>query len=65
MRDPARIPIILDRIKATWEASPDLRLGQILWRFVIETIDPATRRSNMQTDIYFIEDDTWLRGNKV
>lgn len=30
MRDPERIPIILDYIKLLWEKYPDQRLGQLL-----------------------------------
>lgn len=30
MRDPARIPAILDRLRKVWEAHPDLRLGQLV-----------------------------------
>lgn len=30
MRNPNRIPIILDLIKKEWERNPDLRLGQLL-----------------------------------
>jgi len=30
MRPKERIPEILDRIKAAWEAAPDMRFGQLL-----------------------------------
>jgi len=30
MRDPDRIPIILNQIEMLWEKYPDLRLGQLL-----------------------------------
>jgi len=30
MRDPKRIPIILERLKIIWEKNPDLRLGQLI-----------------------------------
>jgi len=30
MRDPDRIPLILQRIEQVWERYPDLRLGQLL-----------------------------------
>lgn len=30
MRDPDRIPAILQRIEQVWERYPDLRLGQLL-----------------------------------
>jgi uncharacterized protein YihD (DUF1040 family) len=31
MRDPERIPEMLEVLRAAWEAHPDLRLGQLLW----------------------------------
>lgn len=30
MRDPARIPALLERLQEAWEARPDLRLGQLI-----------------------------------
>ena len=30
MRDPERIPEILDKLKEVWEEYPDLRLGQLI-----------------------------------
>lgn len=30
MRDPERIPVILDTIKEIWEKYPDLRLSQLI-----------------------------------
>lgn len=30
MRDPKRIPLVLDLIKQIWQQEPDLRLGQII-----------------------------------
>jgi hypothetical protein len=30
MRDPARIPVILERLRVAWEKAPDLRLGQLI-----------------------------------
>jgi hypothetical protein len=37
MREPERIPLILERLKKIWEANPDLRLGQL-----IENVFPNT-----------------------
>lgn len=30
MRDPARIPRILEALRVEWEKTPDIRLGQLL-----------------------------------
>lgn len=36
MRDPQRIPRILDLLERYWEANPDLRFFQMLWTFYKE-----------------------------
>ncbi len=48
MRDPARIPFILDHLRKVWEAHPDLRLGQLV-------VNAATVRP--QLDPFYIEDE--------
>lgn len=30
MRDPNRIPLMLDELREIWEKQPDLRLGQLI-----------------------------------
>lgn len=30
MRDPARIPVVIEALRAYWLAHPDMRLGQII-----------------------------------
>ena len=45
MRDPARIPKVLDKIKELWEKVPDWRLGQLIFN-VTGMYDP-----------YHLEDD--------
>jgi uncharacterized protein YihD (DUF1040 family) len=51
MRDPKRIPIILEYIKLLWEKYPDQRLGQLL----------SNVTSNaMESNLYFYEDDHLL-----
>lgn len=49
MRDPARIPIVLDVIRKVWEKHPDLRLGQLI-------VD-VTPRERFGSDPFFMEDD--------
>ena len=46
MRDPKRIPEILDRIKTQWEKFPDMRLGQLILNAI-----------NNPTTLYYVEDD--------
>lgn len=52
MRDPKRIPIILDRIKKMWKKHPDLRLGQI----IVDCL-PVDKVDNSYGYLYYIEDD--------
>ena len=49
MRDPARIPPIMHLLQAKWEEYPNLRFGQLIINIL----------SNMQEDLFFIEDDVW------
>lgn len=48
MRDPARIPIILDELKVLWERVPDMRLCQLLFNL------------HQQYDGFYVEDDYLL-----
>jgi uncharacterized protein YihD (DUF1040 family) len=51
MRDPKRIPIILDAIRVEWEKNPDLRLLQLL----VNTMD------SHQNPLFHVEDDLLLK----
>lgn len=46
MRDPARIPRILDLVREIWCKNPDLRLSQLIINALGVAFDP-----------YYIEDD--------
>lgn len=49
MRDPKRIPVILEELRKYWEANPDLRLGQIIHNIICHEFgSPAT---------FYAEDD--------
>lgn len=45
MREPQRIPKVLNDVQRVWEAFPDLRLGQLLLNVIPET------------QLYYMEDD--------
>lgn len=49
MRDPNRIPVMLEVIRQIWTANPDLRLGQLIGN----SIDDVRR-------LYYLEDDKML-----
>ncbi len=53
MRDPDRIPVILDELKEYWIRCPDLRLGQIISNF--------GSFAGLGNDPFFMEDDVLLR----
>ncbi len=48
MRNPERIPEILDKIRKIWEQHPQLRLGQLL----VASFQKKTK----QNDIFYVED---------
>ena len=50
MRDPNRIPEILNQLKAIWSSFPDLRLGQLLLN-----VDQDPR-------LYYIEDEELIKA---
>jgi uncharacterized protein YihD (DUF1040 family) len=56
MRDPKRIPALLETLRSEWEKHPDLRLGQLI-------VNAVTRHVGGQlstSDIFYIEDDILL-----
>ena len=46
MRDPERIDVIIEKLRAVWKKNPDLRITQLLW---------ALARSNYT--FFYVEDD--------
>ena len=59
MRDPKRTPVLLDKIAALWQSTPDLRLCQLL--------SNAMTSSNLCgaiPDMYYIEDNVLLTALK-
>lgn len=76
VRNPDRIPEVLDAVEKRWRESPDLRLGQLMW--VIADGDPHGLEDDhlmqrLDRDLsceYFIEPNAWddlyekLRGDR-
>lgn len=54
MRDPKRIPELLEAIAEQWADNPDLRLGQMLWQ--------AAREVDAERNLMNVEDGQLLRG---
>lgn len=53
MRDPKRIPIVLEALQRLWESAPDLRFGQVI-SVLVDRIEHNKR------DPFNIEDDVWI-----
>lgn len=56
MRDPNRINRILEKLRAAWLSSPDLRLGQLV------TTAVAVAEKRQVDDIFYIEDEQTEKG---
>lgn len=55
MRDPERIPRILEKLRILWEKTPDVRLGQL-----VENAKYASRSYDIDT--FSVEDDVIEKG---
>ena len=51
MRDPERIPIIINKLHRAWERVPDQRLGQL----VSNLMGPGRH------DVFYTEDEEWYK----
>lgn len=58
MRDPKRIPKVLERIREVWERNPDLRLTQL----IVNAAKMAEYEDASQSRIFNLEDDKLLSG---
>ncbi len=55
MRDPARIPAILEKTNALWQQYPDMRFGQLM--YTVFAMLPETKRAKGSgIDSFHIED---------
>lgn len=50
MRDPKRIPLIIQKLEEIWKKHPDLRLGQLIDNTLANSIY-----------LFFIEDDVLIK----
>lgn len=50
MRNPKRIDEILKRLGDSWKKHPDLRLGQLIYNALFDTLIP----------FYYVEDDVLI-----
>jgi uncharacterized protein YihD (DUF1040 family) len=52
VRDPNRIPVILERLRVAWEKHPDLRLGQVI----------ANASECRISRLFYLEDEALIVG---
>jgi len=61
MRDPKRIPKILDELKGIWGSFPDLRLGQLLINVIYSSF-PGISAIDAERKLYFMEDEELIKA---
>ena len=59
MRDPNRIPKVLEAVQKFWEKNPDWRLGQLLINVIAES-RVAPRSITLGGEVWNCEDDKLL-----
>ena len=55
MRDPNRIPRILEKLNRAWQIAPDMRLAQLI--YCITTLGKDPELSSNKQSIFHTEDD--------
>lgn len=60
MRDPARIPIILEKLNAVWQKYPDIRFGQLIINLYSQ-IPTSSGNIRGSVDFFSIEDPDFER----
>jgi hypothetical protein len=58
MKNPNRIPTILEKLRVFWESSPDLRLGQVVMTLTTGALRRETPpRTVVCSEVFYVEDD--------
>jgi len=55
MRDPARIPVILEKMNALWQQYPDMRFGQLTYT-LFAMLPETQRKARSGIDSFNVED---------
>ena len=55
MRDPARIPTILEKLNAVWQKYPDIRFGQLIINLYSQ-IPTSEEKVRGSVDFFSVED---------
>jgi hypothetical protein len=58
MRDPNRIPLVLDQLRQVWQLSPDMRFGQLLYALVHQA---AGNPASFESKLFNMEEDELSR----
>ena len=61
MRDPARIPVLMDKLQEVWVRYPDLRFGQLLEN-IIHAYKPGTPVVGIERALWCWEETTWMEA---
>lgn len=61
VRDPARIPRLIEALQAAWEKYPDLRLGQLVSNSRYFDAD-GINHGDPRTPVELVEDNVILEG---
>lgn len=57
MRDPKRIPVMLDLLRAIWAQDPDMRLCQL--------ISGIASRKGYISDLFYVEDNKMIEAMNI
>ena len=65
MRDPKRIPIILENLQVLWSSHEDMSLGQLLENYVFTRVVTDSNGMPIGVAIFYQEDDETLENLKA
>lgn len=60
MRDPKRIPEVLNQLKSLWSTFPDLRLGQLIVN--VMRSEPDVSAMDAERKLYYMEDEALIKA---
>ena len=66
MRDPERIPRICRELQELWAKHPDLRLGQLIWNAMHDSIGQGALANDYDgtgcMDFFYMEDEEFIKA---
>ena len=58
MRDPKRIDVYIEKLRAAWKTFPDLRF----WQLLSSVVGVMMARLNNKSDVFYIEDEEFFKA---